>query len=190
MSQQQTHYFYALKLPSEIKLQLNQYCLDLQSEFPFSRWVHKEDYHITLAFLGHASVEMLEASKALVQTALREHEAFQLSIQSLGTFGKSDAPRIFWAGIEAAPRLDYLRAVVFSACENSGFKLETRPFHPHITLARKWQGEASFPLTTTELERHFGTPLSFQAKEIVLYQTHLDKTPKYEAITTFPLYVS
>ncbi len=26
-------------------------------------------------------------------------------------------------------------------CEENGFSLETRPYHPHITVARKWVGE-------------------------------------------------
>ncbi|WP_147532663.1 RNA 2',3'-cyclic phosphodiesterase [Bacillus marasmi] len=185
--QTQTHYFYALKLPNEVKQKLNEYCQSIQSEFPFSRWVHKEDYHITLAFLGHAPQDKLETTKMLIKAAISEFKAFPLTIQSLGTFGRSDAPRIFWAGIEPAPSLVDVRAAVFSACEQAGFKLETRPFHPHITMARKWQGDASFPLSTAELEKYFTTPISFQAQEIVLYQTHLDKSPKYEAVAIFPL---
>jgi RNA 2',3'-cyclic 3'-phosphodiesterase len=30
-------------------------------------------------------------------------------------------------------------------------------------------------------------PLLFLAGDVVLYQTHLNKTPKYEAINIFPL---
>lgn len=187
MGQQQTHYFYALKLPSDTKAELHEYCLKLQSEFPFARWVHREDYHITLAFLGHAPTEKLGNSKQLIQSLMGEFSPFPLSIQLFGTFGRKDSPRIFWAGVERAPKLDSIRAAVFSACKQVGFQLESRSFHPHITLARKWKGESAFPLTQVELEQHFVKPIQFQASEVVLYQTHVDRVPKYEEIATFSL---
>ncbi|NMD72738.1 RNA 2',3'-cyclic phosphodiesterase [Bacillus sp. DNRA2] len=187
MEHRQTHFFYALKLPAETKSQLNKYCQQLQGELPFLRWVHGEDYHITLAFLGDAPVEKLELSKQFIQEQLSDDAEFSLTIQSLGTFGRKDSPRIFWAGVEQEPRLDAVRAAVFSACTQAGFQLESRPFHPHITLARKWKGEAPFPLTAEQLRLSFAEPIHFLAKEVVLYQTHLDKVPKYEAIATFRL---
>ena len=77
---------------------------------------------------------------------------------------------------------------MFSACEEAGFELETRPFRPHITLARKWIGEEAFQQTLLEIWNELQSePLAFQANEVVLYQTHLHKTPKYEAIQVFPL---
>lgn len=78
---------------------------------------------------------------------------------------------------------------MFAACGKAGFQLETRPFRPHITLARKWIGDE--PFQTGMLERLWGElqpePLQFEASEVVLYQTNLNKTPKYEAKTIFPL---
>jgi 2'-5' RNA ligase len=77
---------------------------------------------------------------------------------------------------------------VFSACEKSGFQLETRPFRPHITLARKWKGEQPFHNEMLQLWNEVQpTPLSFKASEVVLYQTNLTQTPKYEAIKIYPL---
>lgn len=51
------HYFFALLLPQDIKSYLQEKCEQIKMDFPFKRWVHHEDYHITLAFLGHASEE-------------------------------------------------------------------------------------------------------------------------------------
>lgn len=187
MEHKQTHFFYALKLPAETKSELNKYCQQLQKVFPFSRWVHGVDYHITLAFLGDAPAEKLMQSKQFIQEQLSDDAEFSLTIQALGTFGRKDSPRIFWAGVEQEPRLDAVRDSVFSACTHAGFQLESRPFHPHITLARKWIGDAPFPHTAEQLQQTFAEPIQFLAKEVVLYQTHLDKVPKYEAIATFRL---
>ena len=46
------HYFVAITLPNHIKEMLSNYKEDMQEELQFRSWVHKEDYHITLSFLG------------------------------------------------------------------------------------------------------------------------------------------
>ena len=49
------HYFVAITLPNHIKEMLSNYKEDMQEELQFRSWVHKEDYHITLSFLGSAA---------------------------------------------------------------------------------------------------------------------------------------
>lgn len=178
-----THYFYALKLPVEIKLHLQKICTSLKDELPFKSWVHHEDYHVTLAFLGNADPKRLLDSIQYVRKAVTAQPSFPLMIDHLGVFGKSDSPRIFWAGTEKSQDLHHLRGQVFQACQKSGFILETRPFHPHITLARRWSGTNSFkPDFLEKIEI-----LDFHACEVVLYETHLEKVPKYEVKETFLL---
>jgi RNA 2',3'-cyclic 3'-phosphodiesterase len=184
---QQQHFFFAIRIPEETKLALKEYCHPLKLNFPFSRWVHELDYHITLAFLGHAPKNQLDMAKGLVSQQLNGCYSFSLTIDSFGIFGKKESPRIFWAGVQQEEKLHGIRNAVFSACEQAGFKLETRPFHPHITIARKWMGEAPFPIQLFEDEKRLSKPLLFQADEVVLYQTFLDETPKYKAIEVYPL---
>lgn len=183
----QRHYFFALSLPEEIKLKLKEYCNQLKNSYPFARWVHEQDYHITLAFLGQASKEQLNQATVLVGQNLHDSHSFSLTIDALGIFGRKETPRIFFGGVQREEMLQEVRNQVFKACLAAGFQLETRPFHPHITFARKWQGDEQFPFATFEVEKRLVTTLTFQAKEIVLYESHLDREPKYEAIKTFTL---
>lgn len=186
--EKKTHYFYALKLPSEIKQHLNEICDGLKGEFPFKTWVHMEDYHITLAFLGHADKGQLQSSINFTKEGLANKDSFPLTINQLGIFGKSDSPRIFWAGTEKEPQLNDCRDFVYQACKQAGFQLETRAFHPHITLARKWISSSPFLLDKLHTsDPIIAEPLTFKAKEVVLYETHLDKTPKYEVKEVFLL---
>ncbi|SEM39435.1 2'-5' RNA ligase [Mesobacillus persicus] len=187
MTQTNQHYFYALELPQELKAELDKTCGILQEALPFKRWVHHQDLHITLAFLGHANEEQLAISMEKLNSRI-QCPSFELTIDHLGVFGKSDSPRIFWTGVKHAPLLHQARDEVYSACLDSGFKLETRPFKPHITLARKWSND--FPFETEMLEKQ--NPFNkrkfvFQANNVVLYKTHLGKEPKYEALARFPL---
>jgi 2'-5' RNA ligase len=56
----QTHFFFAVSIPEETKLIMKKHCEQLKEKIPFSRWVHYEDIHITLAFLGGAPTEKLK----------------------------------------------------------------------------------------------------------------------------------
>ncbi len=186
--EQHTHFFYALELPEEIKDILEGAALKLKAALPFKTWVHPQDFHITLAFLGNAEGSKMEASNQLIESALRRHSVFDLKIDHLGIFGRKDSPRIFWAGLEDSSNLNDVRNDVFSACLASGFSLETRPFSPHITMARKWAGESLFTYKLLEeLNTFKEEKLIFNAERVVLYKTHLGKSPKYEPITIFPL---
>nr|WP_263325382.1 RNA 2',3'-cyclic phosphodiesterase [Neobacillus sp. Marseille-Q6967] len=184
----QTHFFFAVKIPEETKLIMKNHMEHLKKMLPFSRWVHHQDLHITLAFLGNAPSDKLTAADLNVQKALRSEERFTLRIDKLGTFGAPSSPRIFWADTQRSDELNNVRKKVFTACEEAGFQLESRPFRPHITLARKWIGEERFEMgLLEEWNRIQKDPLVFEAKEVILYQTHLQKTPKYEEKKVYPL---
>ncbi|HZG71576.1 MAG TPA: RNA 2',3'-cyclic phosphodiesterase [Chondromyces sp.] len=178
-----THYFFALALPEETKLFLKDQCERMG--LPFRKWVHHEDYHLTFAFLGQAEENMLQDSARFVGQAIERVETFPLTIHTYGTFGRSDSPRIFWAGTKEEKRLDSLHRLVYEACVKAGFSLDKKPFRPHITLARKWEGTDHFPESAKEVlppVQH-----TFQAAEVALYQTHLDRNPKYEKKLSFNL---
>lgn len=183
----QTHFFFAVQIPEETKLIMKGHCEKLKEAFPFSRWVHYQDLHITLAFLGFAPIEKLKCAEKNVKEVLNHTKSLKLQINKLGIFGKADSPRIFWADTLESDPLQQVRKNVFSACEEAGFQLETRPFRPHITLARKWVGEIPFESHLLDRWLEFQPePLLFEATDVVLYQTHLKRTPKYEAKTVFP----
>lgn len=178
-----SHYFFALALPSEIKQSLNKISEQIKENLTFKNWVHLEDYHITLAFLGHADDAQLQDAVELSLIALEGISAFPLEISSLGVFGPPKSPRILWAGTKHSAQLLDVQSYVFRACERADFKLDKRPFKPHITMARKWIGETPFNMEQETILRD----MKFIASEIVLYKTNLNRTPKYEKVRTFNL---
>jgi RNA 2',3'-cyclic 3'-phosphodiesterase len=185
---EKTHYFLALRLPDPIKNSLAEARRKLQEGFHFQRWVHEQDYHITLAFLGYANEQQLRDVREFLPNYIKNDSTFSLSISHIGTFGMKEAPRIFWAGIDKSQELQALRNHTYSACEQAGFQLEKRSFHPHITLARKWKGNEPFDMLFLDKENLFWEqPLTFKATEVVLYKTNLLQTPKYETVFTFSL---
>ncbi len=183
-----THYFLAVPIPQEIKLLYLEWRELVREKLPFKTWVHHEDYHITLAFLGDAPISKIQNVKSEMKRVVEEHDAFDVNLTGLGFFGKSDNPRIFWSGVERQPKLEKLQLDVHLACQKVGFELETRPYRPHMTLARRWVAEAPFP--SDELPELFQPKeelLKFTVNHVVLYQTHLNRSPKYQPLAIFSL---
>ncbi|WP_433743823.1 RNA 2',3'-cyclic phosphodiesterase [Falsibacillus pallidus] len=180
------HYFIAVSLPKEVKQFLKQWCQENKNVFPFKKWVHWEDYHLTLAFLGEVPDRELLKVKENVSKAIAGFQHLPTSASDLGVFGNPDAPRVFWAGINVPEKLYKLQDAVKEAVESTGLQVDKKPFNPHITLARKWEGHEMF--SSDELRKASEAKLdkpSFSISEINLYQTHLDRIPKYEAIETW-----
>lgn len=181
-----THFFFALTLPNELKEELHSRIEKLKFGFLFKKWLHPADYHITMAFLGEASETMRKEAVSLIQTALENEMAFELTLNKMGTFGRMDRPRILWADVDFNPRLFDVQSKVYQACKDAGFTLDSKPFKPHITLARKYIGEADFSLErVSDLVTFENT--HFLASKITLYQTHIGEAPSYEPIVSIKL---
>ncbi|GIN38827.1 RNA 2',3'-cyclic phosphodiesterase [Heyndrickxia oleronia] len=176
---QSRHYFFAVPIPSAIKNKLFEWCDEIKKDYPFKRWVHQEDYHITLAFLGNAEINQLNLALNLMKESLLEISSFRLQINHIGIFGRNETPRIFWAGVHESNELNKLRVNVYEKCIQSGFQLDEKPFRPHITLARKWeQSFGAFSLSS--LQEKFTKMEDFNIEEVVLYETVLEAVPKYQ----------
>ncbi|WP_028392301.1 RNA 2',3'-cyclic phosphodiesterase [Bacillus cihuensis] len=182
-----THFFYALTLPDETKELLQQTSERIKTEFPFKKWLHHDDYHITLAFLGDAPEEMRQKSLELVNVALAEVSKFELYLNGMGIFGDLASPRILWAGVDPSEQLFNLQKKVYTACEEAGFTLDKKPFKPHITLARKFIGNAFQLNRMQELADISNRTYRFQGATVTLYQTHLGQAPSYQPIATSSL---
>jgi 2'-5' RNA ligase len=104
--------------------------------------------HLTLAFAGAVTApvrQCLEAAAADIQGA-----AFDLCIDHVGYW---PGPRIAWIGpTHTPPALWSLAGRLRTALEDCGLQTETRPYQPHITLARKISRATSIQHGTTQLD--------------------------------------
>lgn len=180
------HYFFAIKLPKEAKKFIYQWAQQNEQILPFKRWVHPEDYHITLAFLGYQENERLQKAINEVGAVLADEEQFSLTLNQLGTFGKITDPRIFWMNVMNSSRLTDIQKKVYNQCIQLGFSLDKKPFLPHITLARKWSGPENFRKELLE-QCQPRELFTFTVNQIVLYETHIEDTPKYKEFYAYHL---
>lgn len=93
--------------------------------------------HLTLHFFEDLPVDRLPAVVEALTDAAGATERFDLQIRGVGAFPSALRPRVVWAGTgdgrEAVQSLvDRLRQSLAAR----GFAPESRPFVPHLTLAR------------------------------------------------------
>jgi len=91
------------------------------------------NFHLTLAFLGNVAEERCEdIAAAGARMSLPE---LTLTLDRYGYFA---APRVLWLGSSAeVPSLRNCVAVLWRALADAGVPPDARPFHPHVSVARK-----------------------------------------------------
>ncbi len=104
---------------------------------PGVRWVNPSSIHLTLAFLGELTDEQLAEAIQAVEIVSQRVLPFSYRLSHLGTFGSPRFPRVIWMGIEEpSGSLAFVHRMLNRQLQRHGFEVDTRPFSPHLTLAR------------------------------------------------------
>jgi RNA 2',3'-cyclic 3'-phosphodiesterase len=100
-------------------------------------WVGRDNFHLTLKFLGGVEPGRLDAITAALAEVGRAHRPFELGVSDLGAFPSRSRPRVLWAGVdEGAAAAAALAVDVDHALSSLGFEREGRAFSAHVTLGR------------------------------------------------------
>jgi RNA 2',3'-cyclic 3'-phosphodiesterase len=181
--------FVAVPLPEEIRAPLGRTLEQLKERLPFQKWVHPSDLHITLKFLGETEVGLTVQITEALERAASDAAAFKLGIGAMGVFGRSDAPSVLWSEVTGElQKLSQLQSRVEKAMEALGFTAEQRPYKPHLTLARRYQGQAGWKRELLEQnDRPEVQAGLWTVSGMVLYRSRLGRQPMYEPVVSIPL---
>jgi len=126
--------FTAIELPPAVRGNLS--CL-LERLRPAARlrWSPPENLHLTTKFIGEWPEQRLDELKDTLR-AVTGFKPIPVALRGLGFFPNPRAPRVFWVGVEAGAALAELARQTDQALARLGVPAETRPFSPHLTLAR------------------------------------------------------
>jgi len=158
--------FFAINFSGETKSQLAALRDELRAKSVRGNFSAAENIHLTLAFLGECNAKQLAAAKA--STDSLKIEEMNIRIDRLGCF-RRDGGDTWWAGIAENEALLALQRNLTENLTSAGFRLESRKYSPHITLARQvlteiqpWQiepfGETVRSVELMKSERVQGKP--------------------------------
>lgn len=144
--------------------------------------VERENIHLTLKFLGNVSATKLDEIKSAL--AHVTFPPFSLEIKGAGAFPNLKRMNVIWVGIEEGwSQVELIYEQTEKLLHQLGFSRETRPFSPHITVARVKSGRkrdeiAAFLSHLTD--ESFGT---FNVENVRLKQSILSPSgPKYSTL--------
>lgn len=177
--------FVAVEVPDPVKESVEEAFRRWREEFPKARWAPRENWHVTLKFLGRTWPRLADWVPQRVEAAVRDVEPFRTRITGVGGFPSPAKARVLWAGLgDEDGRASGLAAKIEGGLLEE-FPAEKRAFHPHLTVARsdppvKLPPEfAETPLVTEEWE----------VDHVVLFRSHLRRpAPLYEPLARLPLH--
>ena len=110
---------------------------DLQRELGGERirWVRLANLHLTVEFFGETAEERIPEIERALARAAAATPAFAVELGGLGTFGGTRHPRVLWLGVQS-DGLQALHANAAAALREHGWRPESRPYAPHLTLGR------------------------------------------------------
>jgi 2'-5' RNA ligase len=130
--------FVACELPDSAKEGLARVQSDLRERSAGRlRWVRPDGIHLTLKFLGGINAALARRITDALAAAIVDPFTLNLTFDHLGSFGGRMRLRVVWLGLGGDVKpLAELADKVEKALKPLGFPHESRPFAPHLTLAR------------------------------------------------------
>jgi RNA 2',3'-cyclic 3'-phosphodiesterase len=148
------------------------------------RWVRLDGLHLTLRFLGPTLDDSLGPAAEAVRTAAAVNAPFDISIGGAGTFPPVGRPRALWLGLrQGEDELSEVAAAVDRALTHAGWDLDTKPFRPHLTLARSDGVPAGAAVGARLVAAAADLDVRFRAERIGLFESLTGGGPaRYEPL--------
>lgn len=186
--------FAAISLPQLQQAILKQLLPKLKQLLPEAKWVSAHNIHLTLHFFGEIPPRRLQEAMEILNRVVPSFNSFDLFTSQLGRFPAEGLPRVIWLGVKEKQnhQLIELQRCLCRQLEIKGFAVESRPFQPHLTLARVKSRLRSFSWDL--MERAFSQvalekPKIFdRVSTVQLYESLLtNHGPEYRILATFSL---
>jgi 2'-5' RNA ligase len=132
--------FIAIELNQDAREQLSRIQKRLKASLPGHavRWTPPANVHLTLHFLGDVQTDRIDLVGQILQNVGAVFSPFSLTLANLGTFPNTRRPRIVWVSVSGeTERLVRLQTELGTELQKGiGFRPESRPYSPHLTIGR------------------------------------------------------
>ena len=161
--------FVAINLPENIKKRLVEF-KERWFDLPV-RWTKKDSLHLTLVFIGYVGESGLYEVCRTVRNVAQNFEPFFLTYDKIIYGPPGHPPRMIWL----LGRVNQTLAEIKQKTEESlleienlnSFRLERRPFSPHITLARIKNQDWGETKNLPKIEQDFKATLSVTTIDVM-----------------------
>lgn len=162
--------FIGISLPLSIKENLQK---DLET-IP-GRIVPPENWHYTLQFLPLRDDSELEHLKFIL-SSLNLGAPIAATLKNLGAFPNENDAKLLWIGLnKGAKELSILAKKITEALMEENFKLDMRPYIPHLTIRRFFPPRNVFDIIQNIQIKEY----AFLIEEIILYQSILEEASSH-----------
>jgi 2'-5' RNA ligase len=178
------HYFLGIPVADALRETLHHAARSYLEAAAYKHKTDARDYHITLLFFGALASEQRTAIVQAVQQISENWTPFTLALSEIDGFGDRRHPCVLFASLKETERLTELQAAIAQAVAPLGVRLENRPYHPHITLAKRWAG-GDLPTQLPEAHHELAGK-QWPVSAVSLFQVCPGKLPNYQQICLFP----
>jgi 2'-5' RNA ligase len=185
--------FIAISLPEAVKQEIEKVQREMRRELPGNvmRWTKREQFHVTLKFLGNVAEARVAELSAALREACRPFNALRLRAERVGFFPDVRYPRVAWAWVhDEKDHLRELQRAIETSTRSFTSEGAEKQFTGHVTLARiqgikRPQAEILSKFALSMTERVFG---EWMADKVELIRSELSSTgSRYTAVAAFPL---
>jgi 2'-5' RNA ligase len=180
--------FFAVPVPAEARERVGDLMRRVQGSVGDGtariRWVRVDGLHLTLRFLGPTPDDRRAPLEAGADALASADAPFEVVLDGGGAFPSLAQPRSLWIGIGAgADRLAKLADGLTAAAGECGLVLDTRPFAPHLTIARTDGLRMGAAAAHALADAATGMDVRFTVDRVVLFQSILGGGPaRYEPL--------
>jgi len=131
--------FIALPIPEAVKAEIGRAQDELRQALPkhCARWTRREQFHLTLCFLGNVAATRVPELTPAVGAACRGSSALNLRAERIGWFPDLRLPRVVWVWVHHdTDQLAVLQKAVAQAAEKFAEGQPEKVFTGHVTIAR------------------------------------------------------
>jgi 2'-5' RNA ligase len=173
--------FTGLSLTYEVRRNIELLYQSLQPLAPIA-WSAPGNLHITTKFIGER--ENVDAVKAALR-ALKKPAPFTLAIDGFGWFPTPHHPRHLFAAVRAPEQLAQLAAGTDAAMAALGVPQESKPYRPHLTLARIQDAQVELAAIKQFIAQLPST--DFGRMNVTSFKLYASRNSTYTVLEDFPL---
>ncbi len=137
MVDQKIRSFLAIELNNALVKEASFFVQQIKDKNSSFRFIPHQNWHLTLHFFGSLSPEKVDRLNEHLPSIFAQTKPFHILFSGFGGFPTNERSRILWLGVkDETNQLLILKEQLDRALLKMNFPIETRSYHPHITIAR------------------------------------------------------